>query len=412
MDEGTSRLRNAIVIVIDRLGSGFLGPYGNTWIDTPAMNQLASESVLFEHAIADSNDLSLLYRSYWSGVHAICHAARPECSLAKLIERSGLRATLLSDDEWLFRHSLAEQFGEHILVDPSTPVRSAASIDETQFAQLTLAAIEWLTDAKEPGLFWVHARGMNGPWDAPAELAERFRDEDDPEAYSDVVPPQFKLEQDHDPDDVLRIMHAYASQVLVIDACLESLLDAIEQHELGDETLVIVTSPRGYPLGEHGQIGAGGPDLFGETLNVPLLIRRPDRQAACMRLDSLAQPTDLYATLAKWFGVNADARSATGHDLLELSENEDAWRREAAFSVGENELAVRTPAWSLHVDEGQTKSLYAKPDDRWEANEVADRCGEVPDELAALIDEFVKLVNQDSLVNPEPLSRKLVEGIE
>jgi hypothetical protein len=73
---------------------------------------------------------------------------------------------------------------------------------------------------------------------------------------------------------------------------------------------------------------------------------------------------------------------------------------------------VRTPAWSLHVDEGQTKSLYAKPDDRWEANEVADRCGEVPDELAALIDEFVKLVNQDSLVNPEPLSRKLVEGIE
>jgi hypothetical protein len=110
--------------------------------------------------------------------------------------------------------------------------------------------------------------------------------------------------------------------------------------------------------------------------------------------------------------VNGDACSSTGHDLLELAENEDAWRREAAYSVGNNELVVRTPAWLLHLDANRTKSLYAKPDDRWEANEVADRCGEVPDELAALIDEFAKLVNQDSLVNVAPLSRELVEGIE
>lgn len=422
MDEATPRVRNAIVVVIDRLGSGFLGPYGNTWIETPAMNQLASESVLFEHAIADSNDLTLVYRSYWSGVHAMCRADRPECSLAKLIERVGLQATLLADDELLLQHPLAEDFGEHVSLAQSTRSRLAASIEETCFAQFTLAAIERLVDAKEPGLLWLHAQGMNGPWDAPQELAERFRDEDDPKAYSDIVPPRFKLEQDHDPDDVLRVMHAYAAQVSVIDTCLESLLDAIGQHQLADETLIVVTSPRGYPLGEHGRIGAGEGDLFGETLNVPLLIRQPDRQSACMRLDSLAQPTDLYATLATWFGVRAVAHSSTGHDLLELSKNEQAWSREAAFSVGNCEYAVRTPAWLLHVDgnaenrESENResenSLYAKPDDHWETNEVADRCGEMPEQLAGLIDEFAKLVNQDKLVNLRPLSRELVEGIE
>jgi len=412
LDEATPRPRNAIVVVIDRLGSGFLGPYGNTWIETPAMNQLASESVLFEHVIADSNDLTLLYRSYWSGVHAMCHRDRPECSLAKLIERGGLQAILLTDDESLPRHPLAEDFGEHVLLAKSARSRLAASIEETRFAQLTLAAIEWLADANESGLLWLHAQGMNGPWDAPAELAERFRDEDDPAAYSDIDPPRFKLERDHDPDDILRIMHAYAAQVSVIDTCIESLLDAIGQHPLADETLVIVTSPRGYPLGEHGRIGAGEGDLFGETLNVPLLIRHPDRESACMRLDSLAQPTDLYATLAAWFGVSADAGSSTGHDLLELSKNEQAWSRGAAFSVGNGERVVRTPAWLLHVDSDGGKSLYAKPDDHWETNEVADRCGEVPDELAALIDEFAELVNQDKLVNLRPLSRELVDGIE
>jgi arylsulfatase A-like enzyme len=416
LDEATSHPRNAIVVVIDRLGSGFLGPYGNTWIETPAMNRLASESVLFEHVIADSNDLTLLYRSYWSGVHAMCRRDRPESSLAKLIERGGLQAILLTDDDSLPRHPLAEDFGEHVLLAPSVPSRLAASIEETRFAQLTLAAIEWLADAEEPGLLWLHAQGMNGPWDAPAELAEQFRDEDDPQAYCDIVPPRFELEHDCDPDDILRIMHAYAAQVSVIDACLESLLDAIGQHPLADETLVIVTSPRGYPLGEHRRIGAGTGDLFGETLNVPLLIRHPNRESACMRLDSLAQPTDLYATLAAWFGVsghaNADAGSSTGRDLLELAKDERAWSRGAAFSVGKGERAVRTPAWLLHVDSEGGKSLYAKPDDHWETNEVADRCGEVPDKLAALIDEFAGLVNQDKLVNLRPLSRDLVDGLE
>ncbi len=412
MDQDTPRLRRAIVIVIDRLGSGFLGPYGNTWIETPALNELASESVLFEDAIADSNDLTLLYRSYWSGVHAMCRTDRAEYSLARLVERSGQQATLLTDDELLLQHPLAEHFGEHISVAQSVTTQLAASIEETRFAQLTLAAIEWLVDAHEPGLLWIHARGMNGPWDAPAEFAERFRDEGDPAAYADLDPPKFKLEQEHDPDDLLCIMHAYASQVSVIDTCLGSLLDAIGQHESNDETLVIVTSPRGYPLGEHGRVGAGTRDLFGETINVPLLIRLPEQQSACMRLNALAQPSDLYATLANWLGVNADAGTSTGRDLLELTENESTWQREAAYSLGNDERAVRTPAWLLHVDGRHTKSLYAKPDDRWEANEVADRCGLVPDELVSLIDEFEKLVNRDGLVNLTPLSRELVEGIE
>ena len=57
--------RRAIVIVFDRLGAGYLGPYGNTWLDTPAFNQLASESMVLEHAIADSVHLATLYERLW-----------------------------------------------------------------------------------------------------------------------------------------------------------------------------------------------------------------------------------------------------------------------------------------------------------------------------------------------------------
>lgn len=412
MDGGSLHLRNAIVLVIDRLGSGFLGSYGNTWIETPAINLLASESVLFEHAIADSNDLNLLYRSYWSGVHAMCPPDPAANSLAKLIEGAGGHATMITDEESLLKHPLSKYFGEQIALPSTASDRLASEVEETRVAQFTLAAIEWLADTKEPGLLWLHAQGLNGSWDAPRELAERFRDEDDPAPYAGIVPPQFTLERGFDPDDVLQIMHAYAAQVSVIDTCVGSLVDAIGRHELADETLIVMTSPRGYPLGEHGRIGAGEGELFGETLNVPLLIRQPDRQSACMRLHSLVQPTDLYTTLANWFGVNADARSSTGRDLLELTKDQQAWTREAAFSVGKDERAVRTPAWLLHVDDGHTKSLYAKPDDRWEANEVTDRCGEVPDQLVAVLDEFAKLADQGKPGSLAPLSPALVEGIE
>ena len=49
--------RSAIILVVDRLGAGHLGPYGNTWVETPALNRLAAESVLFELAITDSPQL-------------------------------------------------------------------------------------------------------------------------------------------------------------------------------------------------------------------------------------------------------------------------------------------------------------------------------------------------------------------
>ena len=62
---------NALVLVYDRLSAGYLGPYGNTWFETPAWNRLASQSLLSECWLSDSSDLASVYRSWWSGQHAV-----------------------------------------------------------------------------------------------------------------------------------------------------------------------------------------------------------------------------------------------------------------------------------------------------------------------------------------------------
>lgn len=55
-------MMNAIVLVVDRLGAGYLGPYGNTWLETPHWNRLAARSALFEWALTDAVDLPTVYR--------------------------------------------------------------------------------------------------------------------------------------------------------------------------------------------------------------------------------------------------------------------------------------------------------------------------------------------------------------
>src|SRR5207253_1294230 len=46
---GYSRRMNVIVVACNSLHLGFLGPYGNGWIETPNLDRLAAEGVVFDH---------------------------------------------------------------------------------------------------------------------------------------------------------------------------------------------------------------------------------------------------------------------------------------------------------------------------------------------------------------------------
>jgi arylsulfatase A-like enzyme len=258
------------------------------------------------------------------------------------------------------------------------------------------AAAEWLHSAPTPFLLWLHSRGMNGSWDAPREFRQRFVDAEDPEPPDFVVPPDRKLPVQADPDEVLGVTQAYAGQLLALDICLGMFLQAFADSPLSRSTLLVLASPRGYALGEHGFIGSCGDQLCGEVLQVPLLVRFPDGFAAGQRFQTLVQPADLYATLCEWFaldGVTAD----WSRSLIALAKDESAWRRECACSLRPGQRSIRTAAWFLRESEFAPPALYAKPDDRWEMNEVASRCGEVVESLQAAVEMFRKAAESRQL---------------
>lgn len=396
----------AVCLVTDRLSIGMLGAYGNTWVDTPCFDTLAFQSCVFDQAILASPTLHGFYDAVWLGRQSK-NSASDNQPLPELLADSGLETLLVTDDPDVVGHSVAETFGQIIVVDSGPESPDNGSIENTYLERFFATASEQISAIEVPTVIWLHTRGMAAPWDAPLELRRKYAAEEDPEPPTWREVPRGEINSQSDPDELLGVMQAYAGQVALWDTCLGVLSDAVSQNPILNNALFSVMSCRGFPLGEHGRIGSGlhegdEDELYSELLNVPWLCRIPG-QASAVRCRSLLQPVDLYELLKRW--ANETSVDVLGPDF-NLTADGDV-REFTLTQAKSGAWALRTPAWLLRSDvTGEVyKELYLKPDDRWEVNNVADCCHEVVEQLAHIYDEVIH-GNQVS-----PLNEVLLYGI-
>jgi arylsulfatase A-like enzyme len=359
---------NILVVAVDGLRAAALGAYGNTSFPTPALDQFAAESIVFDWCYVDAVDLPKIYRGLWP--------SRP--SLLRTLADRGYTTTLVTDDPAVMELEQTADFNECVQLSAVEPMR-ANDASQTAFARLFAAACDQIAEdeAERPQFVWVHARGLYGPWDAPLELQEQLlaREEGDPPPEDVLEPPDIQLIDATDPDLAFRWSCAYAAQVMVLDACFEGLLRTIEEGPQRGKWLVILCGVRGLPLGEHGRVGGIDGRLFAEQLHVPLICCFPDGRDRLSRSASLVSLADLPTAL--------------------LGDPRDGFvvpQRDALVATGPAGIrAARTTDWSLRQDPAAASiasrdelccELYVRPDDRWEANNVAALC---PEEAAALL---------------------------
>ena len=279
--------------------------YGNAWIETPALDRLASRSLVFDRALVDSPQLERLYRSYWQGWHALCPAAaesRP--SLAALLREAGVATALMTDEPQVARHPLAVDFDELIEIDPPWQPQSADDIEQTHFARCFVQMIEWLEAAREPFLLWCHFGGLGTTWDAPLRVPPVVSGRGRSAAARLGRRARPMLPADHDPDERLGISQSYAGQVTLLDTCLGAMLEFLEGQPANRETLLSLVSARGFPLGEHRRRGHVRRRPVWRVGYVPWMLRLPDAAGASLRSQALVEPGDLWATLLDWWDVN------------------------------------------------------------------------------------------------------------
>jgi arylsulfatase A-like enzyme len=324
-----------------------------------------------------------------------------------LAER-GYLSTLVTDTAEVATLGTAAGFGECVQISSDVAAR-AQDVSQTALARLAADACDIVAAPNDaPQLVWIHARGLYGPWDAPLELQEALLDEGDPPPVETVAPPDLTIADGDDPDTAFRHGVVYAAQMMVLDACWEALRNAVAS---GD-WLVMLLGVRGFPLGEHRRVGGVDRRLYTEQLHVPWLVRFPDGTGRLARSGRLVSPLDLLPTLMDWLDGDQGTGAARydGRSVLPLVRSANSpWRDALLSGSGTSvERVIRTPGWSMRSDEPAAGGeLFVRPDDRWEANDVAALCPEVVEGLIAAAERTAAQIRAGEPMSEESLAEEL-----
>jgi arylsulfatase A-like enzyme len=395
---------NAIVLTFDRLPLSFLAGYGNSWIETPNFDRLASQSATFQQHFCESLTLDTVRHAWWSG----CYESRRD----RQSPLADLLPTLLAARDVTVRMVLekgAESDGSadqlsRLFPDCTSIVTGTDGLDvpadDTPFLRTVARALRDLrllrTSRREPWLLWIKSRGVPTPWLPPAEYASRFLevDDDEPKAeepsdddlaeeeaddadlesedidlgveedegtFVEMSPAQFEellrsaanlpesravrdAMQDVDRALMRKVLGGYVS---LLDEGLGRLLEAVDQAGGGAPTLLLVTAAQGLTVREPGVLRDAWAPAAEETIHTPLFIRLPGLNQGSRR-QALTQSVDIYPTLVEWFGVERPEGPLDGQSLLPAIRGEDSEPRRAAFASDGGDLrAVRTTDFYL-----------------------------------------------------------------
>jgi arylsulfatase A-like enzyme len=420
-----------IVFALSDCPVAALGPYGNEWIGTPHLDRLAAEGIVFDFHVSDCPDPAAARRAWRTGRHQFPAPTPPTPDLLTRLTAAGVRTVLVrhgresSSGYPDFYVGWSERFDAR--PDPADPAPADALLR-------TLPTVLDRLAGSERWLLWIEIDRLTPPWFIPsgvfAAYVEDLLEDDDPEHEAieettedeevesengNDVEPDAGIEPWADPqtgwfdvDDSAswELLHrSFAAAVTALDADLGRVFDLLRARGL-DRAAWVLTADRGQPLGEHGLIGPHRPWLHEELVHVPLIIRLPGAGESGRRVAALTQPADLMPTLAAWFGVDGPGTD-DGFDLTPLIQGRAAAVREFArtgLAIGPAvELAIRTPQWAYLLpvhphpdDDARQPVLFAKPDDRWEVNDLRPRNLETADDLDRQLREVLAIPGEAS----------------
>jgi hypothetical protein len=382
MTQGSSAPAGMLLVTIDRLPAWILPAYGCTWLAMPAVTDLAGRGLTLDRLVAESDH---------PGDTLAALAGRGGADAWPLVTAAaaaGWAPRVVTDDEAFAQRLPTSVAARQLTIMPASG--PAADHANANLGRLFAAATAMVA-AESCRFLWCHATSLGATWDAPPTCRDAYLDPDDPPPPPGAAVPEIILDKRTDPDLVATLRHLFAGQLALLDACLGQLLDAVAARDDEQPWTILLAGVRGMPLGLHGRIGPGPLPPYGELVHLPAVLVDHAGRMAAQRYAGLLMPVDLAATLLEQAGGSPTATPgpAAGRPLAGLL---DAWRhsdRDRVICRASGGTAIATPAWHLvlpRAEEGDeaVPLLFAKPDDFFEACDVADRCPAVAAELAAI----------------------------
>lgn len=125
------------------------------------------------------------------------------------------------------------------------------------------------------------------------------------------------------------MVHGYYAATAFVDAQIGRVLDALDELQLWDDTIVVLWGDHGWHLGDHGLWCKH--TNFEQAAHHPVIIAAPGKQTAG-QTSALAQTVDIYPTLCELAGLDSPSGTA-GKSLVPILNDPEHRVHEAVFHV-------------------------------------------------------------------------------
>ena len=414
-------VKNAIVVMFDSLQYNYLHCNGNPWIKTPNFDRFARESVVFDNCYIEGVPTVPCRRAMHTGRYTLpvkgwSALDMDDTTIADLCWGTGIDTAMVFDAApnrlpkfgytrgfdkvyFLHGHEIDHEFyakdplyhlnpedynEEHALEamdkllgcnmrDP-TLQETACYLRQRQYwkseedqncYKLMREAVNYLerVDRNHPFYLWIDCFDPHEPWDPPSVYDPDMKCPYDPDfkGKDQFLPIMGPVEGIYTEDELHHVRMLYAEKVTMVDRQFGYLLDQLRRLGLERDTLVLVVSDHGEPMGNgkhgHGIMRKCRPWPYEELVHAVMMLRAPGLPAG-KRIKSFVQSVDVAPTVCEWLGIGVHP-DMQGKSLLALARGEvDKVRDFAVAGYYRYSWSIITDEWSyIHWLKDDEKSV-------------------------------------------------------
>ena len=414
-------VKNAIVVMFDSLQYNYLHCNGNPWIKTPNFDRFARESVVFDNCYIEGVPTVPCRRAMHTGRYTLpvkgwSALDMDDTTIADLCWGTGIDTAMVFDAApnrlpkfgytrgfdkvyFLHGHEIDHEFyakdplyhlnpedynEEHALEamdkllgcnmrDP-TLQETACYLRQRQYwkseedqncYKLMREAVNYLerVDRNHPFYLWIDCFDPHEPWDPPSVYDPDMKCPYDPDfkGKDQFLPIMGPVEGIYTEEELHHVRMLYAEKVTMVDRQFGYLLDQLRRLGLERDTLVLVVSDHGEPMGNgkhgHGIMRKCRPWPYEELVHAVMMLRAPGLPAG-KRIKSFVQSVDVAPTVCEWLGIGVHP-DMQGKSLLALARGEvDKVRDFAVAGYYRYSWSIITDEWSyIHWLKDDEKSV-------------------------------------------------------
>lgn len=328
-------LQRVILLTVDTLRADALGVYSEEPRQTPHLDALAGDSIVFENAVSPAPWTLAAFASILTGLAPAVHGTTTSTSrlpdfptLADRMHDAGYQTAALGHNPFLLPpFNIARGFAQYEMY-PKKHARSVGAFllglaDPDRFAPdvsttgLTRKAVAWLEKNRDRQFFfWLHYFDPHMPYEPPREFLPRV-----------AAPPRIGESFDRflsvregyfvpTREEIEWIRTLYQAEVRYVDDNIGRLIETLKRLGIYDETLIVFTSDHGEEFWEHGGFEHGH-TLYDELLRVPLFVKLP-RSSVRRRVEREVTTESIAPTVLDLCAIDYDAALFSSDSLVGL----------------------------------------------------------------------------------------------